>query len=47
MGTRNLTVIIKDNEIKLSQYGHWDGYFNVEGKKCVNFCREYLKTSYK
>lgn len=47
MGTRHLTVVIKDNKIKLSQYGQWDGYFNGQGEKFVNFCRECLKSSYK
>lgn len=42
MGTRNLTVIIKDNKIKLSQYGQWDGYFECTGTKFVNFIRENL-----
>ena len=37
MGTRNLTVIIKDNTVKLSQYGQWDGYFSCTGVKFLNF----------
>lgn len=40
MGTRNLTVVIKDNQIKLSQYGQWDGYFRVTGRKFINFVKE-------
>ena len=39
MGTRNLTVVIKDNQVKLSQYGQWDGYFRVTGKKFINFVK--------
>lgn len=42
MGTRNLTVVIKDNKIKLSQYGQWDGYFRHTGVKFVNFIRNNL-----
>ena len=42
MGTRNLTVIIKDNTVKLSQYGQWDGYFSCTGVKFLNFVRENL-----
>lgn len=42
MGTRNLTVIIKDNAVKLSQYGQWDGYFSCTGVKFLNFVRENL-----
>lgn len=44
MGTRHLTVIVKDNEIKLSQYGQWDGYFNGQGENFVKFVRDYLQT---
>lgn len=40
MGTRNLTVIIKDNKIRLSQYGQWDGYFRETGEKFFNFVRK-------
>lgn len=40
MGTRNLTVVIKDNQTKLSQYGQWDGYFRVTGKKFIYFVKE-------
>ena len=39
MGTRNLTVIIRDNKIKLSQYGQWDGYFSYTGKKFLEFVK--------
>ena len=44
MGTRHLTVIVKDNKIKLSQYGQWDGYFNGQGENFVEFVRKYLQT---
>lgn len=43
MGTRHLTVVIKDNEIKLSQYGQWDGYFKGQGQNFVNFVRNNLR----
>lgn len=42
MGTRNMTVVIKDNNLKLSQYGQWDGYYSCTGKKFLEFCRENL-----
>lgn len=42
MGTRHLTVIVKDNKIKLSQYGQWDGYYEGQGVTFTNFVREKL-----
>ena len=47
MGTRNLTVVIKDNEIKLSQYGQWDGYFSYSGKKFLEFVKGNLQSKNK
>lgn len=43
MGTRNLTVIIHENKIKLSQYGQWDGYFSCTGIKFLEFVKENLQ----
>lgn len=45
MGTRNLTVIIKDSQVKLSQYGQWDGYFNCAGKKFTAFVKDNLQNN--
>ena len=42
MGTRYLIVIIKNNEVKLSQYGQFDGYPECAGKKFIKFVRETL-----
>lgn len=47
MGTRNLTVIIKDNKIKLSQYGQWDGYFSCTGVKFLEFVKKNLQAKTK
>lgn len=47
MGTRHLTVIVKDNKIKLSQYGQWDGYFSVQGERFMNFVKDNLQKSTK
>lgn len=46
MGTRHLTVVVKDNKIKLSQYGQWDGYYSGQGKTFTNFVRNHLKNDY-
>ena len=47
MGTRHLTVVIKDNEIKLSQQGQWDGYFTYSGTKFLEFVKENLQSKSK
>ena len=40
MGTRNLTMVInKENEIKIAQYGQWDGYPEGQGVTILNFIR--------
>lgn len=40
MGTRNLTVVVKDGEYKVAQYGQWDGYPSYSGKRILNFLKE-------
>lgn len=42
MGTRNITAIIKDGELKLSQYGQWDGYFSYTGTLFIDWVKENL-----
>jgi len=37
MGTRNLTMVIKDKETKVAQYGQWDGYPNGQGATILEF----------
>ena len=37
MGTRNLTVVIKDKKIKVAQYGQWDGYLSGACKYIKEF----------
>jgi len=39
MGTRNLTVVVRDNKIKIAQYGQWDGYPGVSGLGCLGILR--------
>ena len=37
MGTRNLTVVMADNEYKVAQYGQWDGYPRIQGVVALTF----------
>ncbi len=42
MGTRNLTIVIHNKEVKVAQYGQWDGYPDGQGKICLRFLRGVL-----
>lgn len=37
MGTRNLTMVIKDAQTKVAQYGQWDGYPDGQGITALSF----------
>jgi len=39
MGTRNLTMVIKDAEPVVAQYGQWDGYPSGHGVTALNFLK--------
>ena len=41
MGTRHLTMVIKDNKTKVAQYGQWDGYLESAGVNILNFLKKY------
>lgn len=40
MGTRNLTMVIKNRQTKVAQYGQWDGYPSGQGITALKFCRD-------
>lgn len=40
MGTRNLTILKKDGQIKVAQYGQWDGYPTGVGQEIADFLKE-------
>lgn len=43
MGTRNLTMVISGGEVKVAQYGQWDGHLTSNGQVVADFVREYLQ----
>ncbi len=46
MGTRNLTVVVKDGKHKVAQYGQWDGYPSGEGLNCLRFLQKMDKQNF-
>lgn len=43
MGTRNLTMVRLNGELKLAQYGQWDGYPTGQGVTVAEFVQAYLR----
>jgi hypothetical protein len=43
VGTRNLIEVKLNNEIKVAQYGQWDGYFDGQGIGIARFINEHLE----
>ena len=39
MGTRHLTIVKHEEEIKVAQYGQWDGYPDGAGMIILNFLK--------
>jgi hypothetical protein len=44
MGTRNLTMVLMNNEIRVAQYGQWDGYPTGSGVSIFTFLRNMLNS---
>lgn len=40
MGTRHLTIVVKDNGYKVAQYGQWDGYPGGQGLDILRFLQK-------
>lgn len=40
MGTRNLTMVKYNGEIKVAQYGQYDGYPSGQGLTALRLCRD-------
>lgn len=40
MGTRNLTVVIKEGNVRVAQYCQWDGYPDGQGVAILEFLRD-------
>ena len=47
MGTRNLTIVKHNEEIKVAQYCQWDGYPDSAGLHILNFLQECNKEDFK
>lgn len=47
MGTRNLSVVIQNNEVRVAQYCQWDGYISGQGLTTLNFLRNEMNESFK
>jgi hypothetical protein len=39
MGTRSVTIVVHKEEIRIAQYGQWDGYPQGQGRTVLNFCK--------
>lgn len=39
MGTRNITIVMKDKKTVVAQYGQWDGYPSGQGATVFNFLK--------
>ena len=44
MGTRHLTCVVERREMKVAQYGQWDGYLSGQGQTIVDFISKLTKS---
>lgn len=44
MGTRNSTMVRLDGELKVAQYGQWDGYPTGQGQTIANFVKKLMES---
>ena len=47
MGTRNLQVVVLNNEIRVANYAQFDGYIGGQGLTALKFLRESMNESFK
>jgi len=43
MGTRNLTLVVSNNQTKVAQYGQWDGYPSGQGATALGLLTKIVK----
>ncbi len=46
MGTRNLTLVKKNNKYPVAQYGQWDGYPSGQGLTVLNFLKSWNRDEF-
>ena len=45
MGTRHIIKVIKNGEVKINQYGQWDGYPEGQGERILKFFKNKKRVS--
>lgn len=47
MGTRNLTMVVKDGKFRVAQYCQWDGYPSGQGATVFNFIKNEMTSKFR
>lgn len=47
MGTRHIVAVVVDDEVKVAQYGQWDGHIDGQGKTIADFLKKFDIESFK